>query len=148
MSWIQNLRDLKKIAINNVLGNSYEYFLERCYRYYSKEYHTPLHVVKETITPHEAILIFYEDKLEDMQNEEIVDLRAELFDRPVVTSGDVKKLMEELEAMDDEAWIAQQNALLKKQEEKNKPDDKVIKEVADEAVKKLREKMGLPSVDE
>lgn len=148
MSWIQNLNSLKKIALNNVIKNSYDYFLERCYRNYSTKYHTPLHTAKEILTAEEVILIHYEDALEKMSPEEVDSLKSELIDRQVVLSGDVKKLMQELDFMDDDAWIAQQTEVLKKQENENNKKTDAIKNAADEEIKKMREKMGLPSTDE
>lgn len=144
MSWIQDLRNLKKIAYNNVSKNSYDYFLEKCYRYYSNKYHTPLHVVREIVLPHDAIIIFYEDQLESMEESQLEEVKEQLFDKKLVVSGDLKRIMEIEDAMDDEAWVAKQNQLLKEQEKKQEESEaKSQIEQIDKDIKNLREKMGL-----
>jgi hypothetical protein len=152
MSWLQDLHNLKKIAVRNVLEESAEYFLERCYRYYSNQYHTPLHTVKKLLTAQEVIVIYYEDKFEDMENQNLIELKDELIEHPIVYSGDMKSLNSQEDMLDDEEWIAKQNDILKKKESEDKlkteEKNKVIREVADKAIEDMRKKLNLSAVEE
>lgn len=129
---LQDLLNLKKIALQNRVDEGFEYFIERCYRYYSKTYHTPLHIAKQILSDHEAYMIYLEDSLEDSAIEEV---KAELDDfekdiKPVFQGGSEKQASE----ISDDEWIAQQEMLLKQQEQ-----DKQKKQIMEETSKSLAE---------
>lgn len=90
--------------------------------------------------------------MKDYNDDDLKEVREELFERKIVTSGsqDYKPAGEE--GISDDDWIAQQEQLLKKQDEKKRAEEAAKKEniqkKANDAVSKLRNKMGLPPVGE
>jgi hypothetical protein len=123
----RHLINIRQIAVHNVMEDDIEFYVEKCYRYYSKTYHTPLHLAKEAITPEEVVKIYMEDEMAEWTAEEIEDLRNKIDETPkMVLAGYANKATEEI---DEEVWIAQQSALLKKQEESQKAkQEEIIKE--------------------
>jgi hypothetical protein len=125
------LNNLRIIAINNAMSDTVDWFIEKSYRHYSRTYHTPLHIAKETLSQEEAVLIFMEDECSEMSPEDIVMLKEKLSTKikPVL---DFEGESDEDVEMDDDAWVAQQMAELEAKERK----PVVTQESMDEAKKK------------
>ena len=132
----KQLLNLKIIAIQNSIDESIDSYVEKAYRHFSKTYNTPLFEAKEKLTPHEVVLILMEDELEDFKVEELQDMLNEL--RPPVQLGAPEEMINSENVADDELWIAQQNKLLKEQDEKekNKQNEEIVKKTH-EAIEKL-----------
>lgn len=115
----RNLLNLRRIAIQNRLSDDPELYIEKCYRYYSKTYSMSLEQVKKDLAPEEVMLIYMEDELVDTDVEEILRIKALLdnTEKPVL-NGYIED--NESTDMSDDEWIAQQNALLKKEEDTKK----------------------------
>lgn len=129
----QEFLNLKKIALKNVISEDTEHFIEKCYRYYSKTYHTPLHTVRETLHEYQVVLVYLEDLYEDSESMETVKEELESLQRqykPVTSSN----LIEPKAELDDDEWIKQQEILLKQQEEKKK---KTAQQIIDDTHKKI-----------
>ena len=141
----QTLINLRLIAIHNVMDQSMDAYVEKAYRHFSKTYHTALHIAKEIMTPHEVVLIAMEDEMDDLKLEELLEFRSEVA--PVQSIFPPYSLPE-AGAIDDEAWIADQNRLLKIQEEKDKAKKaKEMEEIAKkthEAIEQLTAQLKKP----
>src|SRR5580698_1152961 len=129
----QTLINLRLIAIHNVMDQSMDAYIERAYRYFSKTYSTSLIEAKDRLLPHEVVLIFMEDEMAELKDEELLEFRTEVAPAQSIFPP---YNLPEAAAIDDEQWIADQNRLLKQQEEKAKA--KKAKEM-DEIAKKTHE---------
>jgi hypothetical protein len=141
---LKDLQNLKKIALHNVKSETVARFIETCYRYYSRTYHTPLKKVYEELTPQEVALYYFEDMMEGLSPEQLQEHQEELYNKWLpVLSGDIKKLKSEQEALDDESWIAMQNEMLRKQEaaKKAKAEAELVAKT-DEFVKNFSDKLN------
>jgi hypothetical protein len=137
------LLNLKRLALKNVIEFSINHHIEKTYRYYSKTYATPLHIAKEALTAEEVLLIYYEDKFEELSKEELNDIKKELTSAKSPVFSDIN--FTEAESLsDDEAWIAEQNRLLKEQEKKAKNNTKVEESInkANEALSNFAKELG------
>jgi Ser-tRNA(Ala) deacylase AlaX len=110
------LKLIRLLAINNVTSSTIEWYIEQSYRYYSKTYHTPLHVAKQILTAPEVVKIFMEDEMEDMPAEDIVAMRDRLMVSPKPMLSVEDYATEEDEEMSDEEWVLQQMAQAAEQE--------------------------------
>lgn len=95
------LLNLQKIALHNVTSDTFSFFLHKCYKYYSKTYHTPLHLVKQQLSPIDVMIIFLEDHYEQMSAEDRNRLKKELLaiQQPVIP----ETAAETLNSIDEEA---------------------------------------------
>lgn len=132
----KNLLNLRQIAISNVMEDDLEFYVEKCYRYYSKTYHTPLHIAKEKVSEPEVVKIFMEDEMEDWTPDDMVEFKAKVNETPRVVIA-APSFTEEPEEVDEEMWIAQQTALLKQQEAKEKKKQEDIMNKTHEAIDKM-----------
>lgn len=135
----KNLINVRRLAVQNRLAEDLDTYIEKCYRHYSKTYHTPLQLVKETLSPEQVAMVFMEDEMEEWSIENVMEIKEALNngDRPVIETAQ----MAEEEVIDDDTWIAQQNATLKKQEDtdkKKKSQEALMKQTHD-AIEKLTE---------
>lgn len=135
---LKNLLNIRRIALQNRLSEDTDTYIEKCYRHYSKTYHTPLHLVKEQLTVEEVALVFMEDQIEEWSVEDLNSLKEKLdeSERPVL-QGALSNDPED-EVIDDELWIAQQNKLVREQEAavKAKQNQDVVKKTH-EAIEQL-----------
>ena len=135
----RHLLNLRQIAVHNVMTDDVEFYIEKCLRYYSKTYHTPLHIVKELIPLEEVIMICMEDEMQDFTADEISDWKKKVDETPKAYVA-APEFMEQ-EEMSEDLWIAQQTALLKKQDEKQKKQkeqtSKEIETKTNQAIDKL-----------
>lgn len=141
---LKDLQNLKKIALNNVESETVARFIETCYRYYSKTYHTPLKEVYKDLTPHEVALYYFEDMMEGLSAEQLEEQKQEIYRTwTPIMSGDIKKMQSEHPELDDESWIAMQNEMLKKQEaEKKAKAEAELVAKTDEFVKNFSDKLS------
>lgn len=141
----QTLINLRLIAIHNVMDESMDSYVEKAYRHFSRTYNTSLIEAREKLLPHEVILIFMEDEMSELKNEELLEFRAEVS--PALSIFPPYSLPE-AGAIDDEQWIADQNRLLKIQEEKSKAQKaKEMEEIAKkthEAIEQLTAQLKKP----
>jgi hypothetical protein len=140
---LKDLQNLKKIALANVESDTVARFIDMCYRHYSKTYHTPLKEVYADMTPQQVALYYFEDMLEGLNEEQLAEHREDLFRsfKPIL-SGDITKRSQEDLVLDDEAWIASQNEMLKKQEaEKKAKQDAELAAKTDEFVKNFSQQL-------
>lgn len=64
---------VRVIALRNVVKeNNPDYFMRRVYRWYSKTFHTPLHVVDE-LPPEFILQHYWEEHFEDMEDMQLVN---------------------------------------------------------------------------
>lgn len=133
----RHLLNLRQIAIHNIIEDDAEWYIEKCYRYYSKTYHTPLHVAKEVMSVEEVVLISMQDEMLDLTAEEIADFKAKV-NETLKTALVAPTLIDKLdEAAGDDIWIAEQTALLKKQEAKEQENKKT--KAQEDIIKKTHE---------
>lgn len=135
----KNLINVRRLAVHNRLSDDLDVYIDKCYRHYSKTYHTPLHVAQSILTAEEVALIFMEDEMEEWSVENVMEVKEALRtdDQPVIDCAQEKSN----DVVDDDTWIAQQNAALKKQDEESKKKSAqaaVMKQTHD-AIEKLTE---------
>lgn len=65
-------------ALNSVLNPGTEYYMRLVTRWYSKTYHTPLHIVEEEVPLEDILLAYFEEKYEAMELDEREGVLAEL----------------------------------------------------------------------
>jgi hypothetical protein len=65
-----DLKELKEIALANVVDPTSEYLFRHVCRWYSKTFHTPLHVVITEIPLSEVFLAYFEEGYEMMDEDE------------------------------------------------------------------------------
>lgn len=65
-----DLKELKEIALANVSDPTTEYFYRYVCRWYSKTFHTPLHVVFTDIPPSDILLAYFEEGYETMDEDD------------------------------------------------------------------------------
>lgn len=70
------------IALKNVLNPDTDFYLRRLMRWYSKTFHTPLHIVEEEIPIEHVLLAYFEEKYESLEPDDIEDLKLELLETP------------------------------------------------------------------
>lgn len=144
----QNLVNLRKIAIENRLSDDTETYIDKCYRHYSKTYNMPLDHVYKTLVPEQVILIYMEDEMEEWTPEEVIKIREVLSTRdvPVVESNIVVASGDEVS---DDEWIAQQEAIAKRDEEKNKrKQQEDVAKKTHEAIEELTQSFKNPNTEE
>lgn len=107
------LKNIKIIAIDNVLSQSIDWYIEKAYRYYSHHYHTPLHIAKKKINPAEVVRIYMEDILSDSNPAELLELKERLMNRPKpLLEFDSELTDDDDDEMSDEEWVMQELAKL------------------------------------
>jgi len=96
MSWIN---DLKALAMQSVLKEDLDYLLRDIFRWYSKEFVTPLHVV-ETLPLEDVLRHYYEVKYAELSEHE----RLEEIDRLLLTEEALRIRKEQEDADDADAF--------------------------------------------
>jgi cytochrome c556 len=133
----KDLLNYQKLAFKNATSNSLGMFIETCYRYVSKTYHTPLHVVKEIYSIPEVILMKLEDQYKELDPQDLESIKEQLLskekNRPVFSSG-FEESDDDMEAS-DEIWLAEQ-AKIANEKDKQMDADK-IKKATEEALRKF-----------
>lgn len=104
------LKNLKLIALDNVLSNSIDWYVEQAYRYYSHQYHTPLHIAKRVLNPAEVVLIYMEDECKDLSGEEILAIKEKLQNLPKPMLNIEEYHSDDNEELSDEEWVLQEIA--------------------------------------
>lgn len=150
MSLYQNLLNIKKLAIENNLNSiagDLDCFIEKCYRYYSKTYHTELEKSYQ-LPIEQVVLIYMEDELSESTKEDLEELRKH-FVTPEIFFEMPEKAEMENEVLDDEIWISKMNADLKKKEDsKKEQDQKKVIEDTHKAIEELTKSLTKLKVDE
>ncbi|MEM4360231.1 MAG: hypothetical protein QXT45_06845 [Candidatus Bilamarchaeaceae archaeon] len=123
------IQSLQRIALHNVGSNTIEWLIERSYRHYSKTYHTPLHIAKEKLTPHEVMLIFFEDQFDSLPPEQQLNWKNKLLSipDPVVPGGTEHDSQYVDEESAEEADIAELIAQLEKEGAQESDDQRQAK---------------------
>jgi Ser-tRNA(Ala) deacylase AlaX len=119
------------------MGDDLEFYVEKCYRYYSQTYHTPLHLAKSILSAEEVVLIFMQNEMEDWTAEDMAEWKKKVDETPKVMIAAPEFIQPE--EIDEEMWIAEQNALLKLQDEKDKKKQAEVIAKTHEAIDKLTE---------
>ena len=65
-----DLKYLKEIALANVSDPTTEYFYRYVCRWYSKTFHTPLHVVLTELSPSDVLIAYFEEGYETMDEDD------------------------------------------------------------------------------
>jgi hypothetical protein len=124
---------LQLIALRNVLKPNEEYNLRYIFRWYSKTFSTPLHMV-EDLDLDDILLAFFEERYERMTSDERLEERDNLLE-----DGDARKARETAE----EAEKIAEAELMKMSVEQN------VKKVAEKAaMQKAVEPLGLAKLPE
>lgn len=103
---VQLTRYVPLIAFEGVVNDTVDYKIRHIYRWYSREFNTPLHVVYD-LDPYEILLNFFECRYENQEWEEQEETRQKL----VLTEEErIKKETEEASKkkkteLDDEAFL-------------------------------------------
>lgn len=91
---------LKKIAMANVQNEPPEYTLRYIFRWYSKTFSTPLHVVPNLVLE-DVLLAFFECQYEELNEPERNDETRKLL----ISKEDLTKMQRKEDAEDAEAWM-------------------------------------------
>lgn len=134
------IKSLQKIALSNVLNQSVDFFIERCYRYYSKTYCTPLNEVKKSLTPAHVMLIFFEDHYNQLPAEEIIQLRDKILKAPSPIYPNEDLLSDSNDDIDEDEDLQQFIDNILKEEERQK-ELHVNKNINENIQKDLDEKL-------
>lgn len=135
---IKDIDNLQKLALENTESNSIRYFLESCYRYYSKTYHTPLHIAQEIVSPADAVRIYFEDNYDGMEPTQLLDIKEKFKDQELpyaIVEPESNALSGPAPEMSDDEWVAKEMAKSKKKNEK-KGDEKKAKKIQAEDLMK------------
>lgn len=139
---------IEKLALHNALSDSLKVFIRKAYKHYSTRYHTPLGVAMATVTEYEAVLIWFEDRFDEMDAVQLKDASDALYARKpleVINAGPQIEVTSH-SSVNDEAWIARMNLKIKRQEDAQKA-QQVMSEV-DKAISDLNKAMDKLSTDE
>lgn len=117
------LESLQKIALKNVLQEDVEFYIEKCYRYYSRTYSTPLHVVKRELTAEEVVLIYMEDEFLEAPTDKLIELATEFVNDDYVLPVENAAPRQ----LSDEEWIALENKKLQDAESKSAKQSEILK---------------------
>ncbi len=105
-----DLKELKEIALANVSDPTTEYFYRYMCRWYSKTFHTPLHVVF-TLPPQEIALAYFEEGYEAMDEEDRFEDMMKAID-PDFDNKEEESIQDFIEMIEEE----EQNKRLAKAE--------------------------------
>jgi hypothetical protein len=138
----KDIDNLQVLAVANVESRSVDFFVETCFRYYSKTYHTPLKDVRDSLNPLEVALIYFEDNYSDLNSQDQEDMRIRIIEvKKEIMAPDASL---QTQAMDNDEWVAQ---LLAETERKDKEAEekakraKEIIEKTDRAIAELNRTM-------
>lgn len=145
-----NYELIRRMVIKSLEDNSVLDMEDEAYRWFSKTYHTPL---MEAYKLPAELVVFYKWKedltgIDRAQLEELKDKHCQ-FNWNVVTQDDAGVLQDDSE-MDDEAWIAEEEAKIKAQQEQANMTDADIVKRAEEAIRGLTSKLTMfkePQID-
>jgi len=103
-----DLKELKEIALANVVDPTSEYLFRYVCRWYSKTFHTPLHVVITELPLSEVLLAYFEEGYEMMdEDERFVEVMRAIdpsFDEQEEES--IQKFIEMIEAEEKAKMLA------------------------------------------
>lgn len=124
------LRHIRLIALDNCDSQSIEWFVERAFRYYSKTYHTPLHIVR-SLDILDVLKVYMEDECVDMSPEDRQAMKDRILikPRPMLDIKDYEQ--EQYDEMDDEEWVQHQINMIAQQEKQK--ENKNVKNTMDDA---------------
>lgn len=120
MAWVE---DLKAVAMYSVISEGNEYVLRNIFRWYSKEFATPLHIV-ESLPLDDVLRHYYEVHFSELNDQE----RAEEIDRILLTEEKLRQRKTQEDADDADAYefgkAAEQAEKIKEQKKakEKKPD--------------------------
>lgn len=106
------LRSLRNVVVDG----DYDYRLRQIFRWYSKNFHTPLHVVDELPLDH-VLTSFFEDKYEDLDEDEALEEIRTLTETEEERRAREHELTEFASDADD--WAAQIEAELREKQAQN-----------------------------
>jgi hypothetical protein len=121
------------------MENDIEWYIEQCYRHYSKTYHTPLHIAKKELPIEEVILIYMQDEMADWTADEMADWKTKVDETPKIYVAAPEYV--DQEEMNEDLWVAQQTAILKQQEEQEKKKKEDVMAKTHEAIEKLTQSL-------
>lgn len=101
---------LRRLAYKYAVSQSLEAEIEKAYRHYSRTYNTPLETAR-ALPMEEALLIYFQDELEEATAEDLERIKEELF-----TDESLYIPKASQAKVDDDTWIAEQEKALKAQE--------------------------------
>jgi len=139
----QTILNLRKLALKSRLNPDIDDYVEKCYRHYSKTYATPLDQAKSNLTVPEVMLVYMQDELENLEKDELELFKEKLYPNsgPILSMPVAEKNEDEL-ALEDNAWVAQQEALLRDKEEKDKKNQDDIVKKTHEAIESLTKNLN------
>jgi hypothetical protein len=74
---LRNLINIKRLAYKTIKEDSLDFFIEKCYRYYSKTYHTPLKEAYK-LSKEEITLIYFQDEMLEGDADDMELIRDQL----------------------------------------------------------------------
>lgn len=95
----ETLEQIRVLALASVVKQNGEYFLRYIFRWYSKEFATPLHVV-ESLPLEDILMHFYECRYEEMEQPH----REEEIHRLIKSKEQLLQEKREEDAEDAELW--------------------------------------------
>jgi hypothetical protein len=143
---LRNLINIKRLAYKTIKEDSLDFFIEKCYRYYSKTYHTPLKEAYK-LPKEEITLIFFQDEMLEGDADDMELIRDQLESKlePVLQMPEVLKQTKAI--LSEEEWVAKMNLEVKnemKAKEAKKPEmsqEDIIKQTHD-AIAALTTSLG------
>jgi hypothetical protein len=113
------LANLRLIAIDNCLSDSYAWYVEKAYRHYSKNYNTPLQWAKDNLIEEEVIKTMMEDEMTELAIEELQEEREKLLADEVIKPFFGPNFIPTNAAeMSEDEWLMEQLRIVKAQEAK------------------------------
>lgn len=95
----ETLRNLKQIAMFSVVKKPADYVVRNIFRWFSKEFHTPLHIV-ETLPFEDVLVHYFESTYEDLEEDE----RDAQIERLLMAPEKLAALQRAEDAEDADAW--------------------------------------------
>ncbi len=115
--------DVRILALHAAMSDSGEFRLRAIYRWYSKTFATPLHLV-DTLPITSILQAYFEDRYEDLNEEELEAERARLTETSAQRKERIKE--EEMEAASEAAFMAMAQLEAKKLEDVKLPEQTVV----------------------
>lgn len=109
---LKNLINIKRLAYKTIKEDSLEFFIEKCYRYYSKTYHTPLQQAYE-VPKEEVALIYFQDEMLDGDADDMELIKEQIQNKlePVLSMPEI--LLQNKAVLSEEEWVAKMNLEIK-----------------------------------
>lgn len=142
---MNRLELIEKLALHKTLDKSIFRYIEKAYRHYSKTYHTPLHIAEEVIPEEKALLIYFEDQIEDVSTHDLADMITDIYKVPdleLINAGGGAK--SNIPQTTDQEWVAKMNMQIQKATEERE----AAKLRAKEAIEKKKAEDAMKGVDD